>query len=135
MPDKPGPYALESTFVRLSADSNIEPLMVNENFWPNIVSGKLGDWKNEYLVGTYSFEKDWPTWEQHPKGDEFIYLLFGALDFVLESNGQEKVIELRDSGSFIIVPKGTWHTARVKSPAKMLAVTAGAGTQIRPVAT
>lgn len=134
MADKPGPYALESTFLRLGTDSAMELLTVDEDFWPNIISGKLGDWKNEYLVGTYSFDADWQTWEQHPNGDEFLYLLYGGIDFVLESNGHEKVFELQESGSFVIVPKGTWHTAKVKSPSQILAITAGAGTQIRPVA-
>lgn len=132
MTDKAGPYMLDSTFLRLGTDSSIEALTVDENFWPNIMSGKLGSFKNEYLVSTFEFMEDWPSWERHPNGDEFVYLVSGAVDFTLEADGESRTVELRDGGSFVIVPKGAWHTAKIKMPSRMLFVTAGEGTEIRP---
>jgi hypothetical protein len=48
---------------------------------------------------------------------------------VLDRNGVEEIIHLRDPGSFVIVPKGTWHTGRTSIPTTMLFVTPGEGTQ------
>lgn len=128
----PGPYELASTYLRLGTDSRIEPLPVDEDFWPNLIAGKLGELKHEYLVTLLSFDADWPSWEQHPRGDEIVYLVSGAVDFILEIDGAPKTIELRKPGSYVIVPIGTWHTAKVVTPATMLFITAGEGTQNRP---
>jgi quercetin dioxygenase-like cupin family protein len=38
-------------------------------------------------------------------------------------------VSLTEPGSFVIVPKGTWHTARIAKPTSMLFVTPGEGTQ------
>ncbi len=132
---KPGPCELESTYLRLGTDSSIELLPVDENFWPDIMAGKLGYFRNEYLVTSFEFDEDWPSWEQHPNGDELVFLISGAADLILDQDGQESVVELRESGSFVIVPKAAWHTAKIKGPTRMLFVTAGEGTVNRPIAT
>jgi quercetin dioxygenase-like cupin family protein len=67
----------------------------------------------------------------HPKGDEIVYLLSGAVTFILEREHGHEAIELNEPGSYVIVPRGTWHTARTKDPASMLFITAGEGTQHR----
>jgi len=36
------------------------------------------------------------------------------------------------AGRLLVVPKGVWHTAKVRNPARLLAITAGRGTQHRP---
>ena len=40
---------------------------------------------------------------------------------------------LRDPGSYVVVPKGTWHTARTSVPTRMLFMTPGEGTENKPV--
>ena len=49
------------------------------DFWQSAV--------NKYAEGrlafAYHLDRDSPTWERHPEGEEFVYLLSGAIDFVL----------------------------------------------------
>lgn len=127
----PGPYNLESTFLRLRSDVSVEPLAVDDGFWQKLGRGELGDFHNEYLVTSHAFNSDWPAWEMHPNGDEMVCLLAGAVTFIVEQDGGHREFELRGSGDYLIVPKGAWHTARVSEPSRMLFITAGEGTQHR----
>jgi mannose-6-phosphate isomerase-like protein (cupin superfamily) len=129
----PGPYVLSGTYLRLRPDASIEPLPVGNDFWQRLMGGKLGDFHHEYLVITASYDKDWPTWEMHPNGDEIVMLLEGSTTLVLEIDGREKVVKLNEACAYVVVPRGTWHTSRTRAACRMLFITAGEGTQIRPV--
>ena len=48
---------------------------------------------------------------------------------ILDRNGAEDRIHLSERGSYVIVPKSTWHTARTTKPTVMLFVTPGEGTE------
>jgi mannose-6-phosphate isomerase-like protein (cupin superfamily) len=128
-------FDLKSTYLRLRNDASIEPLPVDATFWPRLMSGALGTFHHEYLVTTFEYDRNWPSWEMHPNGDEIVLLLEGQVTFVLEIDGSEQLIELRDSVAYVFVPRGTWHTARTSTPCRMLFITAGEGTQIRPANT
>jgi mannose-6-phosphate isomerase-like protein (cupin superfamily) len=119
---------LESTYLRLRSDASIEKLPVDDSFWARIGSGELGDFRNEFLVTVNTSDSDWPFWERHPSGDEIVCLISGTITFVLDG-GDETV--LTNPGDFAFVPKGTWHTARVSTPATLLFITAGEGTEHR----
>lgn len=136
MPEMPesGPFDLSSTYVRLRPDASVEPLAVDDSFWERIAAGRLGTFHNEYLVTCHAFDTDWPIWEMHPNGDEIVCLLAGSVTFILERDGGDETIELAKSGAFVIVPAGTWHTARARSRCTMLFITAGEGTQHREAA-
>jgi mannose-6-phosphate isomerase-like protein (cupin superfamily) len=67
----------------------------------------------------------------HPAGDEILFMLEGKATFVLDFPGGLKEVAL-SAGRLLIIPKGVWHTARVSEPARLLAITAGQGTQHRP---
>jgi len=131
---QPGPFNLATTYLRLRNDTSIETLPVNDAFWPRLMSGALGTFHHEYLVTMHGFEADWPNWEQHPNGDEIVCLLEGRVTMVLEQDGRERLLELSESGGYVLVPRGTWHTARTRTPCRMLFITAGEGTQHRPAA-
>ena len=45
--------------------------------------------------------------------------------------GGDETVRLNEPGTFVIVPKGTWHTARVNAPTTMLFVTPGQDTENR----
>lgn len=83
------------------------------------------------LVSCHTFSEDWSSWEVHPKGDEIVMLLTGRLTFILETDGGERPVELTESGAYVIVPRGVWHTAMVSEPATVLFITPGEGTQHR----
>jgi mannose-6-phosphate isomerase-like protein (cupin superfamily) len=127
-----GPHLLTGAYLRLRPDASIEPLQVGADFWQRLMGGKLGSFHHEYLVTTFAYDKDWPNWEMHPNGDEVVMLLDGATTFVLEIDGRERLVQLDQSCSYVVVPRGTWHTSRTHSPCRMLFITAGEGTQHRP---
>ena len=49
-------------------------------------------------------------------------------DFILLIEGQEQTIRVSTPGTYVIVPKGSWHTARPHEPTTMLFLTPGQGT-------
>lgn len=51
----------------------------------------------------------------------------------IEAGGGEKVVELNESCAYVVVPRGTWHTSRTRNACRMLFITPGEGTQIRPI--
>ena len=128
----PGPYALSDTCLRLRPDASVEPIHIGDNFWQRLMTGKLGDFHNEYLVTTFAYDKDWPNWEMHPNGDEIVMRLEGSTTLVLEIDGGEKLVDLDKSCAYVVVPRGTWHTSRARGPCRMLFMTPGEGTQHRP---
>jgi mannose-6-phosphate isomerase-like protein (cupin superfamily) len=128
-----GGFQFPDTFVHLGEQGSAVPLPVTESFWPDLIAGKLDHLGPGRLVTYYEFSEDWDSWEVHPKGDELVCLVSGAIDFILEEPEGDTVVELRGPGAFLIVPSGTWHTARVPAPSAALFVTAGEGTEHRPV--
>lgn len=115
----------QTTYVHLADDGTATQLDA-AGFWD--MPDAAGD---GWTVTEFTFTDDWPNWEMHPAGDEFVYLLAGAVDFLLEQDGALRVVTLRGSAA-LVVPRGAWHTAKVKAPSRMLFVTRGAGTEQRP---
>jgi len=99
-----------------AADPGIRRLMVSEK-------GRL--------LSVLSMAADWTNWEMHPAGDEILFMLEGKATFILDLPDGLKEIAL-NSGRLLVIPKGVWHTAKVSEPARLLAITAGLGTQHRP---
>ena len=122
---------LESTFVVLQPDRSAEPVAVTPTLWQELDQRYAG-FKGRVLVSCFAFDKDWDTWEMHPAGDEVVCLLSGRASFEFEGRGH--VGELSVPGSFLLVPRGTWHTAHTTVPTKMLFITPGEGTQNKALA-
>jgi len=59
-------------------------------------------------------------------------MLKGALTLVLDDGGTVQEVAL-DEGRTLVVPRNTWHTARLRQFGTLLALTFGAGTDHRPV--
>jgi quercetin dioxygenase-like cupin family protein len=121
---------LASTFVVLHPDHSSTPVELTPTLYDEL-ERRFDGFKDRVLVSCYSFDADWPVWERHPAGDEIVCLLSGRVSLVLD--GASAPVELRDAGAFVIVPKGTWHTAKTTVPTTMLFVTPGAGTEHKPV--
>ena len=51
---------------------------------------------------------------------------------VLQRDDREEVIALRTAGVYLLVPRGTWHTARTGKPSTLLFITRGEGTLHKP---
>lgn len=119
---------LGSTFVVLGPDQSATPVAVTPSIYAEL-DRRFGGFRGHTLVSTYAFDGDWPSWECHPAGDEVVVLLSGAAEFVLDRGGRHESLFLERAGEFVLVPKGTWHTALISTPTTMLFITPGEGTQ------
>ena len=90
---------------------------------------EFGGFHRHVLVSEHAFAEAWPTWEMHPAGDELVYLLEGDTDFVLRMPDGDRTVRAREPGTYVLVPKGVWHTARPHAPTRMLFFTPGEGTR------
>lgn len=94
-----------------------------------VLDQQYQQFKQHVLVAMHSFSENWPSWEMHPKGDELVCLINGEIEFVLQTAMGTESITLSSPGAYVVVPRGTWHTARVKSGAQCLFFTPGEGTR------
>jgi quercetin dioxygenase-like cupin family protein len=124
------PFDIASTFVALDDASRARPLPVTDSFWPDLIGGRLGTVSR--LISSFSFDADWSSWERHPAGEEFVCLIEGEVELHLEKDGMRDTVVLDRPGAYVLVPTNTWHTAKVRKPARMIFVTAGEGTENRP---
>ena len=124
------PLSINSAYVVLEDNGSATPIAVSDRFYENL-QHQFGDFKGKRLISHYTFETDWDSWEMHPAGDEFVCLLSGQVDFILEQDGAENTVSLNAPGAYVLVPRGTWHTARVHTPSSVLFITPGEGTQHR----
>ena len=123
-------YRLSETFVAVDDEGGSRPLPVTESFWGDLASGALGDFSR--LLSVLPQTEDWTMWEMHPCGEEVVLLLDGDVELQLESDGEQTRVRLSEAGSYVLIPRGTWHTATVHRAGTMLFLTPGEGTQHRP---
>jgi mannose-6-phosphate isomerase-like protein (cupin superfamily) len=123
---------LDSTFVVLQPDHSTALIEVTPTLFEEL-DERFDGFRGRVLVSSFSFDSDWATWEMHPVGDEVVCLLSGRVSMVLDRGGRHEVAELTQPGAFVVVPKGTWHTARTSVRSKMLFVTPGQGTENKPI--
>ena len=124
------PIKLTSNFVVFDDRFNADVVPVTPELYEHL-DEEYKDFAGHLLVSSYSFTEDWPTWEVHPAGDEFVILISGDVEFVLACEDGHDITRMNEPGTFVIVPRNTWHTARVHSPAVMLFATPGEGTENR----
>jgi mannose-6-phosphate isomerase-like protein (cupin superfamily) len=120
----------QDRYVHLDAEGRASVLPGGEAFW-SLPESELERFGNGWLVTEYTFTADWSNWEMHPAGDELVYLLSGDLAFLIDLPEGLQSTRLTGRGA-LLVPRGTWHTAKVLAPSRVLFVTSGAGTQHRP---
>lgn len=127
MATDPGPFDLSTTPLIMAPDGVATAKPFSQSFFEELDSD-FDEFKGHILVMTFEFDEAWPTWEIHPNGDELVYLLEGDTDLVLHGDDGETTVRVDRPGSYVVVPKGTWHTARPHAPTRMLFVTPGEGT-------
>ena len=74
--------------------------------------------------------------EVHPDGDEFLYVVSGAMELILDDGderavGVETKVPLR-SGDAYVVPRGVWHRLEPVEPSYLVHVTPGPNGGYRP---
>jgi mannose-6-phosphate isomerase-like protein (cupin superfamily) len=120
----------QQTYIHLGSGGTATRLPGGEAFWA-LPESDLERYGQSWLISEFETTSDWLNWEMHPNGDEFVYLLTGAIDMLLEQEKGTRILEIRGSGA-MVVPRGVWHTTKVHAPSRMLHVTLGSGTQHRP---
>lgn len=121
----------EQTYVHLTAEGEAAIVPGGAAFWQQGEEA-VDAFGRGWLITESGGASDWPHWEMHPEADEFVYLLSGAADFVLQLPEGVKTLHLRDRAA-VVVPRGVWHTAKLHGPTRLFFVTMGAGTQHRPI--
>lgn len=121
-----------STFLHVRPDGEIQPLPVTDTFWQQLAEGQMPALDQGYLLSAFSFAENWSSWECHPAGDEWVFLLSGEARLILDLPNGPARISLRQPGEFAVVPKGIWHTAQTDTATIFLFLTPGSGTEHRP---
>ncbi|GGZ72238.1 hypothetical protein GCM10008101_28220 [Lysobacter xinjiangensis] len=121
------------TYLHIRDGGGIGAVPVGEAFWRDLAEGRLPQLEEGRLMSAFTFDGSWSTWERHPSGDELVMLLSGSVTLVLEAEGGETSVGLASPGDYVVVPCGTWHTARTAVTTTLLFLTPGAGTEHRPV--
>ncbi|HXP32588.1 MAG TPA: cupin domain-containing protein [Acidimicrobiales bacterium] len=132
----PGAFDLAHTFVHLGRGSSATPLSDfawSTGYLDAYAARFAADGDEGRLVCISPQASTWDTWERHPAGDEVVVLLSGRIDVIQESEGRQRVVELR-AGEAMVNPRNVWHTTRVHEPGQALFITPGAGTEHRPLA-
>lgn len=122
-----GPHSLDRMRLILDPAGRSTLKVVSDTFYQEL-DAEFPDFSGHVLIQQFSFDAPWGTWEVHPEGDEFVFLLEGDTDLILHQDGEERVVRISEPGSYVVVPQGTWHTARPHAPSTMLFVTPGEGT-------
>jgi uncharacterized cupin superfamily protein len=121
---------LDETFAILKPDLSVATIAVTPSVYAEL-DARFDHFKSHVLVSSHEFVSDWGLWERHPAGDEVVILMSGAATLRMMVDAGEQVVELRDPGSFAIVPRNTWHTAEIREATRMVFVTPGEGTENR----
>jgi mannose-6-phosphate isomerase-like protein (cupin superfamily) len=129
---------LLKSYLLLEPDGASVLLPGGMDFWSQLMSGDATDPGIRRLMGSekgrllsmLTMSADWTNWEMHPAGDEVLLMLEGKATFLLDLSDGVREIALA-AGRLLVIPAGVWHTARVSVPARLLAITAGHGTQHR----
>ncbi|MEZ5501849.1 MAG: cupin [Halioglobus sp.] len=95
------------------------------------LDARYDQFKSHVLVSSHEFESDWGMWEKHPAGDELVVLVSGAAALHIKTDSGEDIVQLREPGSYAVVPRNAWHTARISEQTVMLFITPGEGTENR----
>lgn len=128
MTTNPGPYDFARTGLILTPGLDVVARDLGPGFYEALDTDFDG-FAGHVLVSRHEFTEAWGSWEMHPKGDEIVCLEYGDIDFALWVDGTEKIVRLDRPGSCVVVPKGTWHTARPRATTAMLFFTPGEGTE------
>ena len=123
------PMNPEEIYVHLAVDGTAQKVPGGAEFW-SLPPDEMNKFGQGWLISEFICTEDWSNWEMHPHGDEFVYLLSGDVELLLELPTGVSSERITGRGARV-VPRNIWHTAKVFSPSRMLFVTRGEGTQHR----
>jgi len=124
-------YVEGTTATRIDVDAG--------DFWTQVMSDDPRDeivrhvlGADGWLVTEYRLDGTMTHEEMHPNGDELHVLVAGRYDLVLVHEAGETVIPMLP-GTCANVARGVWHRFVVHEPTTAVSITAGRGTEHRPI--
>ena len=127
-------HNLAQTFIVLTPALHAKTEPVSPDIYARL-DANYYQFKAHQLGSMHTFERDWPSWEKHPAGDEIVVLVQGCCQLLLANYGSLKTAQvhaLNKPGDYVVVPKDTWHTATIDESATLMFITPGEGTENRP---
>ena len=107
-------------FVHFGSDQGATFHRESEEYWDNpFERPALRDGR---IISVFDYESTWSHWERHPIGDEFVLVIKGEVDLLLDQPSGADTIRLCDAQCRLI-PQGAWHTVRIVEPSRVLFVT------------
>jgi hypothetical protein len=140
-----GALGILPTMVQTSRSSTVVDLSTHRlqfetggNVHPTERRPAVGD--EDWSLGVYHAETNDDVhsghWEQHPRGDEAVCCIRGAVTLFLRPSEPDEttddVVRLLP-GQAAIVPRGRWHRQEVDEPTDLVVVTLPHGTQLEKV--
>ncbi|WAC61340.1 cupin domain-containing protein [Brevundimonas sp. SL130] len=137
MADLIEPFDALDHLVLLNAEGGALPLLRSVDAWRNVnrcAGGRVIGFSRPQAAEDLHPDR----WEMHPAGDEFLHLIEGEMDVVLDRPGEGARLPLTltltlTQGGAVVVPQGIWHRLLLKRPSALMFVTPAGGTQMRPV--
>ena len=109
-----------STLLHLPDGLSLQLLALTDTYWHHKAAHvELTEGR---VLSVFDYTSTWTWWERHPDGDEFVHIIAGDVDFVLDHGHSEHRIHL-SSGDGTIIPQGAWHRAVLRAPSQLLFVT------------
>ena len=121
---------LDSTAVHLADELTIDALPIEPEFWHDRERFELTTGR---ILSVFDYRATWNYQELHPDGEEFVVLLEGDADLLLDAGAGEATVRLTP-GTACIIPRMVWHRAAIRQPSTLLFITpTPAATQQRAV--
>jgi len=122
-------FAFEGRVVRLYRDGTSE-VIEPEPGPPHRIDG--------FTVGAEIVSGPSPhRGELHPDGDEFLYVITGRMDVIVDDGDQDhagdETVHHLGPGDACVVPRATWHRIEVVEPGRMVNITPGPHGGHRPL--
>jgi hypothetical protein len=96
------------TYVHLAAGGSAVELPGGEQFW-SMPEPELDRYGHGWLISEFECSSDWPSWEMHPEGEEFVYLLSGATTLLLELPSGLKSVPLNGRAAVVVPARCLAH--------------------------
>ncbi|QTC88555.1 cupin domain-containing protein [Brevundimonas pondensis] len=131
MPGRIEPFVAQDHLILLDAEGAAAPLLRSVDAWRRVnrsSDGRVIGFSRPQIAEDLHPDK----WEMHPSGDEFLHLIEGELEVVLDRPGEDARLTLTQGGA-VVVPRGVWHRLLLRQPSALMFVTPGGGTRMRPV--
>ena len=109
-----------ATLLHLPDGLDLRALQVTDAYWEHRVEHP--ELANGRVLSIFDYTSPWTWWERHTEGDEFVHVITGEIDFLLDDEHEPRSIHLVD-GEGTIVPQGAWHRAVLCRPSTLLFVT------------